>query len=168
VRIANLGVMTLNAEVAEADVGKLKPGMPVYFTTLGQNDRRWKSTIRQVLPTPTVTNNVVLYTVLVDIDNPDGQLMTQMTAQVFFVQGEASALPLVPLSALQPQGKDKYQVQVDKGGSLETRTVTVALANRSQAAISSGLKAGEKVILSQSAEPTKKQRANAGGPPARI
>ena len=51
-RVANLDVMTVNAQVAEADVPQLKPGMPVYFTTLGHAERRYQSRIRQILPTP--------------------------------------------------------------------------------------------------------------------
>ena len=47
-------------------------------------------------------NNVVLYTALFDVDNPDGALMTQMTAQVFFVVAEAKDAVLVPVSALRP------------------------------------------------------------------
>ena len=34
-RIADLSRMTVRAEVSEADVGRLQPGTPVYFTTLG-------------------------------------------------------------------------------------------------------------------------------------
>ncbi|HUD52374.1 efflux RND transporter periplasmic adaptor subunit, partial [Parvibaculum sp.] len=51
-QIADLSTMTVKAQVAEADVGKLKVGMPVYFTTLGMPDRKWRSTVRQILPTP--------------------------------------------------------------------------------------------------------------------
>ena len=60
--------------------------MDAYFTTLGTPDRRWTGKLQQILPTPEVVNNVVLYTALFDVANPKGQLMTQMTAQVFFVQ----------------------------------------------------------------------------------
>ena len=60
-----------------------------YFTTLGGNGRRWYGKLRQVEPTPTVTNNVVLYNALFDVANPNRALMTQMTAQVFFVIAEA-------------------------------------------------------------------------------
>lgn len=163
-RVANLNVMTLNAQVAEADVPLVKDNMPVYFTTLGQNERHWKSTVRQVMPTPTVTNDVVLYTVLVDVDNADRQLMTQMTAQVFFMLGQARDLPTVPLSALKKIGEDDktYEVSVITDGKIEPRKVTVALTNRSQAAISSGLKAGETIIVGKAgvAKGTGTQRQN--------
>jgi macrolide-specific efflux system membrane fusion protein len=74
--------------------------MPVYFTTLGSGNRRWYSTLRQVLPTPTATNNVVTYTGLFDIDNGDGALLSGMTTQVYFVTASARNVLTVPIGAL--------------------------------------------------------------------
>ena len=52
-RIADLSTMTVWTDVPEADVGHVQPGMPVYFTTLGVDNHRWTSKVRQILPTPT-------------------------------------------------------------------------------------------------------------------
>ncbi len=103
-RIADLSRMTVWTQVSEADVEKLQPGMESYFTTLGNPDRRWRGTLRQILPTPEVLNNVVLYTALFEVDNPNDELKTQMTAQVFFVTAAARDAVIVPVSALQPAG----------------------------------------------------------------
>lgn len=99
-RIADLSTMTVWTQVSEADVPKLKVGMPAYFTTLGDPDRRWSGKLDQIQPTPTITNNVVLYTATFDVANPGNQLMTQMTAQVFFVTASAHDVVTVPVSAL--------------------------------------------------------------------
>ena len=101
-RIADLSTMTVEAQVSEADVSKLHVGMDVYFTTLGGDSRRYYSTLRQIPPTPTVVNNVVLYDALFEVPNPGRTLMTQMTAQVFFVLASAKNAVLVPLAALRP------------------------------------------------------------------
>lgn len=101
-RIANLSIMTVQAQASEADVPKLKIGMDVYFTTLGGSNRRYYSKLRQIPPTPTVVNNVVLYDALFDVPNPNQTLMTQMTAQVFFVLASAKDAIQVPLTALRP------------------------------------------------------------------
>ncbi len=100
-RVADLGTMQVQTQVSEADVSKLKVGMPAYFTTLGNPDRRWTGRLEQIQPTPTVTNNVVLYTATFNVDNPDRALMTQMTAQVFFVTAQARHVLTIPVSALQ-------------------------------------------------------------------
>jgi macrolide-specific efflux system membrane fusion protein len=101
-RIADLSTMTVQAQVSEADVPKLHLGMDVYFTTLGGDNRRYYGKLRQIPPTPTVVNNVVLYDALFDVENPNQTLMTQMTAQVFFVASSARDAVLVPLTALRP------------------------------------------------------------------
>lgn len=75
-RIADLDTMQVQTQVSEADVPKLKVGMPAYFTTLGNPGRKWTGTLAQIQPTPTVTNNVVLYTATFNVANPDHALMT--------------------------------------------------------------------------------------------
>jgi macrolide-specific efflux system membrane fusion protein len=99
-RIADLGLMTVEADISEADIGNIRRGMDVYFTTLGGGTRRWYGTLRQILPTPTVTNNVVLYTGLFDIENEDGALLSEMTAQVYFITSQAQNVLTVPLGAV--------------------------------------------------------------------
>ena len=99
-RIADLSTMTVQGEVSEADVSKLSTNMDVYFTTLGGGSRRWYGKLRQILPKPVVTNNVVLYTALFDVDNSDNALLSDMTAQIFFVTSAATNVVRVPVGAL--------------------------------------------------------------------
>ncbi|MCB1649676.1 MAG: efflux RND transporter periplasmic adaptor subunit [Pseudomonadales bacterium] len=99
-RIADLTLMTVEAEISEADIGNLKKGMEIYFTTLAGGNRRWTGTLRQILPTPVVESNVVLYTGLFDVENQDGSLLPEMTAQVFFITSAARNVLTVPLGAL--------------------------------------------------------------------
>lgn len=106
-RIADLSTMTVQAQVSEADIGKLETGMRVYFTTFGSGGKRWYSTLSRVEPTPTVLNNVVLYNALFDVPNPDGALMTQMTTQVFFIVAQARDVLQVPVAALSFQKREE-------------------------------------------------------------
>jgi len=99
-RIADLSTMTVQGEVSEADVSKLAQGMEVYFTTLGGGARRWYGQLRQILPKPVVANNVVLYTALFDVENDDNTLLSDMTAQIFFVTASAKDIIRVPIAAL--------------------------------------------------------------------
>lgn len=120
-RIADLSVMTVQTQVSEADVSKLRSGMPVYFTTLGGQGRRWYGELKKIEPTPTVTNNVVLYNALFEVPNHNRSLMTQMTAQVFFVVAEARDVLMVPMSALSiqrggPGGRERASPGAGSGG----------------------------------------------------
>jgi macrolide-specific efflux system membrane fusion protein len=99
--IADLTTMTVETDVSEADVLRITKDQAAWFTTLGDSDYRWETKVRQVLPTPEVLNDVVLYKALLDVDNPDGKLRTEMTAQVFFVVGSSKDAVLVPITALQ-------------------------------------------------------------------
>jgi macrolide-specific efflux system membrane fusion protein len=102
-RIADLSTMTVQTQVSEADVSKLRNGMAAYFTTLGGGGRRYYGKLTKVEPTPTVTNNVVLYNALFDVPNMNNALLPQMTAQVFFVIAEARDVLAAPMSALTMQ-----------------------------------------------------------------
>ena len=149
-RIADLDTMTVWAQVAEADVVKIMPNMPAYFTTLGLPDRRWQGTVQQIQPTPVTLNDVVLYNVLVDVKNDDHVLMTSMTAQVFFVLGEAKNVPIVPVAALgQPHAgsSDQYEVRVLTADGPRRHSVKIGLADRTSAQVVSGLAAGDLVIV---------------------
>lgn len=99
-RIADLSTMTVQTQVSEAEVGKLRKGMEVYFTTLGSQGRRWYGALRKVEPTPTVTNNVVLYNALFDVPNKNQALLPSMTTQVFFIAATAKDALLVPTAAV--------------------------------------------------------------------
>jgi membrane fusion protein, macrolide-specific efflux system len=102
-RVANLSSMTVQTQVSEADIGQLRPNMDAYFTTLGNRGRRWWGKLRKVEPTPTVTNNVVLYNALFDVVNDQRNLLPQMTAQVFFVAAKVENALVVPASAVTVQ-----------------------------------------------------------------
>lgn len=154
VQLANLDAMTVRAQVAEADVTRVTPGMKVYFTTLGALDRRWQGTVRQLEPSPEVINDVVLYNALVDVDNRDRQLMTGMSTQVFFLLGAADDVPLLPVEALGKRlpGEDDsrgraYAVKVESGTDLVERVVHIGLMNRTRTEVRAGLDDGERVAV---------------------
>ncbi|HYD19043.1 MAG TPA: efflux RND transporter periplasmic adaptor subunit [Patescibacteria group bacterium] len=154
VQLASLDVMTVRAQVAEADVMRIREGGDVYFTTLGASGRKWTGKVRQVLPTPDVVNEVVLYNVLVDAENKDRQLMTGMSTQMFFVMGRAQNVPLVPISALgkRAQKEDRegavaYRIKVPAGAKDAEKIIHVGLMDRQMAEVKGGLAEGDKVIM---------------------
>lgn len=117
-RVADLSTMTVQTQVSEADIGKLRKEMSVYFTTLGSQGRRWYSKLDRIQPTPEILNNVVLYNALFDVPNENRLLMTQMSTQVFFVEAQAKDVLLVPMSALSfapPRGPRPEGATADDG-----------------------------------------------------
>jgi macrolide-specific efflux system membrane fusion protein len=176
VQLANLDTMTVRAQVAEADVMRLKPGLEVYFTTMGSQGRRWVGEVRQILPSPDVINDVVLYNVLVDVDNRDRQLMTGMSTQMFFVLGRAQDVVLIPVAALgkrvAAQDSDAgqaYEVRkIAAGGAPQTAVVHIGLMSRTMAEVRSGLNEGESIAAATALLPANARnapRAMRGGMP---
>ncbi len=172
VQIADLNIMTVRTQVAEADVMRLVAAMDVYFTTLGAQDRKWHGKVRQILPTPETINDVVLYNALVDVNNSDHQLMTGMSTQVFFVVGKAKNVVVIPVNALgkaveTDDGLPAYMVRIDNNGQREERVVTVGLMTRTQAEVKSGVSDGDKVLLPRTEKAAGGVRAGgrmSGGP----
>ncbi|WP_350614925.1 efflux RND transporter periplasmic adaptor subunit [Pseudomonas sp. HY7a-MNA-CIBAN-0227] len=167
-RIANLSPMTVWAEVSEADIGHVKPGMQAYFTTLSGGNRRWTSTVRQILPVPPKPLNeasqgggspsssgksgsgrVVLYTVLLDVDNADNALMAEMTAQVFFVANQVTGVLTAPVAALQGSNRADTQIArvVTQDGRIEDREVRVGISDRLRVQVLDGLNEGDHLLI---------------------
>ncbi|HVO92388.1 MAG TPA: efflux RND transporter periplasmic adaptor subunit [Terriglobales bacterium] len=152
-QVANLDVMTVRAQVAEADVNRLKENMPAYFTTLGDTEHRWQGTVRQIQPSPEIVNDVVLYDVLIDVKNEGHQLKTGMTTQVFFVLGKADNALVIPAELLTrrvaKEDNDKgkaYRVTVVSETGRQQRVIRVGLQTRTQAEVTDGLQEGERVV----------------------
>ncbi|PKH20341.1 MULTISPECIES: efflux RND transporter periplasmic adaptor subunit [Pseudomonas] len=167
-RIAKLSPMTVWAEVSEADISHVKPGMSAYFTTLAGGNRRWTSTVRQILPIPpkplnetsqgsgsptstskTGSGRVVLYTVLLDVDNTDNALMAEMTTQVFFVASQVKDALTVPVAALLGgQGTDKQIARVvTENGAIEEREVHLGISDRLRVEVLDGLNEGDHLLI---------------------
>lgn len=168
-RIAKLSPMTVWAQVSEADIGKVQPGMTAYFTTLAGGKRRWTSTVRQILPIPpkpldqsgqgggspasatagTTGTKVVQYTVLLDVENPDGALMAEMTTQVFFVAGQASQVLSAPLAALEETADNGVRLAqvLTADGKVQPRQVRTGLSDRLRVQILDGLHEGDRLVI---------------------
>lgn len=169
VMIARLDKMKVRADISEADVVRVRRGLPVWFSILGDPKRRFHGELRQVEPAPASianeggavasasasTNSAVYYTGLIDVVNADGVLRPSMTAQVSIVLSSASGAVLVPLSAVEgaPQAGEKARVRVlDATGEVQMREVLVGIDNGADIQILQGLQAGETIVLGASTD----------------
>jgi HlyD family secretion protein len=92
--------MRILASVDETDIGTIKEGQDAIFSVQSFANRNFRGKVDQVRLASTTSNNVVSYTVVVDVANPDGALLPGMTATVQFVTGEADNALIVPNTAL--------------------------------------------------------------------
>jgi len=99
--IANdLTKMQVQASIDEADIGKVKVGQEVTFTVDAYDDQVFDGTVRQIRLQPTVTQNVVKYTVIITVPNPELRLMPGMTANITIKIQEVKDVMKVAASAL--------------------------------------------------------------------
>jgi HlyD family secretion protein len=96
----DLTKMQIWVAVNEADVARIKPGAPVTFTCDAFPGRQFEGTVGKVRLNATMTQNVVMYTVEVNTENPDNVLLPYLTANVNFTVGKQSNVLLVPNAAL--------------------------------------------------------------------
>jgi len=99
--IANdLEKMQILANVDESDIGHIKNGQDVRFTIQAQPNRTFTGQVSQIRLEPTTVNNVVNYTVVINVANRDGLLLPGMTATIDFIVGQARDVLRVANAAL--------------------------------------------------------------------
>lgn len=147
--LAQLGTMTVKAQVAEAEIGLVKVGQAARVTTLAANGRRYEGKVRVVQPIPERNGNALFYAVLFEIDNADHQLLSDMTVQVELEVARASQVPSLPIIALDMRDSaGLYTVQVlDAAGKAGPRQVRIGIRDDARAQVLAGLRAGERVLL---------------------
>ncbi|WP_446830585.1 efflux RND transporter periplasmic adaptor subunit [Candidatus Foliamicus sp.] len=151
-QIADLSRMVVEAQVAEANIGKLAVGAGVSFTTLGGGARRWRGVLQRIIPSASENSNVVSYTAIFEVDNADGALLPGMTAQVFFELSRPREVLTVPVDMLgefgetAPGGGRTAQIAlVNNAGGMELRRVVVGEIGATYAEVLEGLEEGDRV-----------------------
>ncbi len=132
-QVANdLTKMQVECSVDEADIGRVKEGQVARFTVDAFPDENFTGVVKQVRYSPEVIQNVVTYTTIVDVENPEMKLRPGMTATISFVVGEAENALRVPNSAL------RFQPPPEVMQSLFEEMRQEMQAKRGQASLSEG------------------------------
>ncbi|CUX44561.1 efflux RND transporter periplasmic adaptor subunit [Agrobacterium genomosp. 13] len=189
--LGQLDRMTVRTEISEADVTRVKPDLPVYFTVLGEPQQRYDATLSSIEPAPesvrsdssfssstsststtssssTSSSEAIYYNGVFEVPNPEGKLRTYMTAEVHILLGEAKDVLTVPAAALgNVDANGDYSVRVVAADSrISERKVKVGLNNKVTAEIRSGLAENERVVTGErSADITTNAMPGPGGPP---
>ncbi len=163
-KLATMDTMTVKAEISEADVVKVKPGMKVNFTILGQPYRTFSSTLKKVDPAPSsaassttasssTSNSAIYYNAEFDIENPDRVLRVSMTAECKIILEERRNVLLIPIASLRgSEGENKYRISVLKNNHPETVVVETGMRDQSNIEVVAGLAEHDRVILGDDIE----------------
>jgi HlyD family secretion protein len=121
----DLTKMKVECSVDESDIGKVKEGQKVRFTVEAYPNEQFNGVVQQVRVSPETVQNVVTYTTIVNVDNPQKKLLPGMTATVSIIVGEAkdvlrvsnAALRFTPtlsaeeLAKIQQEMRDRFMAQ---------------------------------------------------------
>src|SRR5437867_2439965 len=113
----DLRKMQVDSSVAEADVGKLRPGMDATFFVDAYPSERFTGVVRQIRNAPQTVQNVVTYDAVLDVSNPDLKLKPGMTANITFVTAERGDVLRVPNAALRFRPPPEMLARLSPGGA---------------------------------------------------
>lgn len=92
--------MQARASISEADIGRIQSGQPVAFRVDAYPDETFVGTVTQIRLQPVIEQNVVSYTTVIDVPNPDLKLKPGMTANVTVKIARNDDVLRVPNAAL--------------------------------------------------------------------
>jgi HlyD family secretion protein len=176
----DLKEMQVEADVDEADIGEVKEGQRVSFTVDAYQGQEFDGIVTQVRLDPTITSNVVTYTVVIKADNPDLKLKPGLTATISIytlelkdvLSVEAKAINFKPTppemmaynhqqnlseerpkDGPRPNEDDSTKVWVlESNGAISPKEVKLGASDGVNVQIVSGIHAGDKLVYSLKSE----------------
>ena len=155
----DLTKMQIETSVSEADIGVIKEGQKVTFTVDAYPTKTFEGRVHQIRLSPTTTSNVVVYTVVIDVNNADLSLMPGMTAFVTIVVDEKFDIYKTQNSAFLVRSFDNLGVETDgatpathvailRDGKVSFVPYTKGLVTATETEIiSDDIQAGDKIVV---------------------
>ncbi|MDO7173527.1 efflux RND transporter periplasmic adaptor subunit [Mariniflexile sp. AS56] len=167
----DLKEMQVEADVDEADIGQVKEGQRVEFTVDAYIGETFQGEVTQVRLDPTVTSNVVTYTVVIKADNPDLKLKPGLTATISIftlelndvLTAEAKAINFKPEREVFASYNEQHQLPentsrpsreettlwvLQANGAITSKVVTLGASDGVNVEILSGISAGDQLVYS--------------------
>lgn len=177
----DLTSMQIETSVSEADIGVIKEGQAVTFTVDAYPTQTFEGIVRQIRLSPTTTSNVVVYTVVIDVDNTDMRLMPGMTAFVTIIVSEQidvwkvqnAALLLRSFEGIVEDAGDatpKTHVAILRDGAVKLVPFEKGLVTATETEIiSDDIVAGDRIVVGKTGQVSKqsannRRRGGMGGP----
>ena len=155
----DLSKMQIETSVSEADIGMVREGQRVTFTVDAYPNKTFEGRVHQIRLSPTTTSNVVVYTVVIEVDNSDLSLMPGMTAFVTIIVDERFNTFKVQNSAFLMRSFDTLGVETNgatpathlailRDGKITFVEYTKGLVGATETEIvSDGIAAGDKIVV---------------------
>lgn len=163
VQIADLNSMLINLEISEGDISRVKPGMVVEYSILGEPGMVFSTSLQSIDPGLTTltdknydqsgstdtSNSAVYYYGKLVVDNQERHLRIGMTVQSTITIAQARDVLILPSIAIENRGGSHFVRVLGKNKQVEERQVETGLSDNMNTQIISGLKEGEVAISAQ-------------------
>lgn len=175
IQLADLSVMLNKMQIAEGDITKVKAGQQVEFTILSDPDDVMKGTLESVDPGLTSmsqgsynkstdsTDTAVYYYARALVPNTDGKLSIGMTTQNTVSIREAKNVLIIPSITIKKHDGKTFVRVLDGNNKTVEREIVTGLKDSMNTEVKSGLRAGEKVVVSSASKNATNNRRM--GPP---
>lgn len=161
----DLRLMQIEASVSEADIGKIKYDMSAEFTVDAYPNDVFTGKVKQIRLSPTTEQNVVMYTVIIEVPNEDKRLLPGMTAFVTVLTAEKKDVLRIPNTTVQfkpnallrqkmdgerPRNLKSTQAVVytfdEQKGQIKPNVIELGLIDVMYAEVVEGINEGEQII----------------------
>ncbi|HSB34166.1 MAG TPA: efflux RND transporter periplasmic adaptor subunit [Nitrospirota bacterium] len=146
ITIIDLNKLEVNAYVDETDVGKIGVGQETLFTVDTFADKDFKGRVTAIYPRAVLQENVVNYITLISIENSEGKLKPDMTANVTITLKTKKGVLAIPGAAVTRESGKKYVMLQAKDGKAARHEVKTGWKEGTYVEITSGLKEGDIVV----------------------
>jgi macrolide-specific efflux system membrane fusion protein len=148
VTIIDLNRLQVDAYVDETDIGKVRVGQEATFSVDAYPDREFRGKVTAIYPKALIQQNVVTYDVVIAIDNREGLLRPDMTANTTITVAKRERVLAVPNQAVRRENGDRVVFVLD-GDRLVRRPVKTGWKDKSFTEVLGGLEEGERVIVGE-------------------
>jgi membrane fusion protein, macrolide-specific efflux system len=149
ITIADVDKLTMTANIAEADIADVTEGQTATITFPALTDTTAAATVTSIAPTATASNSVVTYATTITLDSiPDGLRLGQTAEVSIVIEATDGDVLYVPSAAITTAADGTSTVDVvGDDGTTTTTTVTTGLVGDQGTEISSGLTAGQTIVI---------------------
>jgi macrolide-specific efflux system membrane fusion protein len=146
VTIIDLTRLQVDAFVDETDIGRVKVGQKALFTVDTYPDKEFTGKVRAIYPKAIIQENVVNFDVVIEIDDPNIELLRpDMTTSVTIYQEERTGVLVIPRTAVVKEGNERFVFVKETSGSFEKKEIKTGIQSGKDIEVVSGLKEGDTI-----------------------
>jgi HlyD family secretion protein len=153
VELVDTGSLEVVLDMDEIDIGAVAVGQLTVVTLEAWPDEELTGEVISIAPKAKVQSEIVSYEVHLSVETGDLPVLSGMTANAELITANREGVLLVPNRAITADRQaGKYYVTRIQGQEMAQVEVTVGLRDKKNTEITSGLKAGDELVIGEAGE----------------